>query len=282
MSGPVLPREARERLIVALDVPGPREAVELARRLGDSVLWVKVGLELFCSAGPAVVEELARSGKRIFLDLKFHDIPNTIAGAVRAAARLPVGLVDLHASAGSRAMEEAARAQGESVDYLTFVPDGEPTLDIGLGRVIERLKPLGVRVAVISNGSLLWRTDVRAALAQVDWVSVKVDAIRPDVWRRINRPLNRMAYALGDWMSGERIKEGVIEALPHLWPRPLLLISAGRRNELHFNRLFFEAAREPKDLWENLRATHASVFLYEPQEYRQRLRDFFRAALLAA
>jgi len=81
-----------------------------------------------------------------------------------------------------------ARAAGEAIDYLTFVPDGEPTLDVGLGQVIERLKPLGIKMAVISNGSLLWRADVREALARADWVSVKVDAVRPDVWHRINRP----------------------------------------------------------------------------------------------
>ena len=81
-----------------------------------------------------------------------------------------------------------ARAAGEVIDYLTFVPDGEPTLDVSLEWAIERLKPLGIKIAVISNGSLLWRADVREALAQADWVSVKVDAVRPDVWRRINRP----------------------------------------------------------------------------------------------
>jgi|WetSurMetagenome_2_1015567.scaffolds.fasta_scaffold229286_2 orotidine-5'-phosphate decarboxylase len=117
MSGPLLPGTARERLIVALDLPGSREAIEMTRRLGDSVLWVKVGLELFCAAGPSVVEDLARMGRRIFLDLKFHDIPNTVAGAVRSAARLPVGLVDIHASAGSKAMEEAARAQADRDDF---------------------------------------------------------------------------------------------------------------------------------------------------------------------
>lgn len=81
-----------------------------------------------------------------------------------------------------------ARSADERVDYLTFVPDGEPTLDINLGRLIARLKPLGIKIAVINNGSLLWRAEVRAALAEADWVSVKVDAVRPDVWRRINRP----------------------------------------------------------------------------------------------
>jgi len=82
----------------------------------------------------------------------------------------------------------AARAAGEGIDYLTFVPDGEPALDIGLLGAIERLKTLDIKIAVISNGSLLWRADVRAALSQADWVSVKVDAVHADVWRRINRP----------------------------------------------------------------------------------------------
>ncbi|MFN2165541.1 MAG: radical SAM protein, partial [Anaerolineae bacterium] len=81
-----------------------------------------------------------------------------------------------------------ARAAGEAIDYLTFVPDGEPTLDISLGHVIERLRPLGIKIAVISNGSLLWQADVRQALAQADWVSVKVDAVHPDRWHRLNRP----------------------------------------------------------------------------------------------
>ncbi len=116
MSKPALPASPRERLIVALDAPGSAQACDLARRLGDEVLWVKVGLELFCSAGPSVVEDLAGLGKRIFLDLKFHDIPNTVAGAVRAVARLPVALVNLHAAAGAAAMEAAAEAARDRSD----------------------------------------------------------------------------------------------------------------------------------------------------------------------
>jgi wyosine [tRNA(Phe)-imidazoG37] synthetase (radical SAM superfamily) len=80
------------------------------------------------------------------------------------------------------------RARGEQVDYLSFVPDGEPTLDVKLGETIESLRPLGIPIAVISNGSLLSREDVRAQVAKADWVSVKVDAIDQDLWRRINRP----------------------------------------------------------------------------------------------
>ncbi|MFN2183858.1 MAG: radical SAM protein [Anaerolineae bacterium] len=80
------------------------------------------------------------------------------------------------------------RQAGESIDYLTFVPDGEPTLDINLGREIERLRPLGLPIAVISNASLIWQQDVRRDLMAVDWVSLKVDAVELAVWRRINRP----------------------------------------------------------------------------------------------
>jgi len=81
-----------------------------------------------------------------------------------------------------------ARAQSEPVDYLAFVPDGEPTLDKNLGAMIAHLEALGVPVGVITNGSLLWREDVRNELSRARWVSLKVDATREVSWRRINRP----------------------------------------------------------------------------------------------
>jgi len=82
---------------------------------------------------------------------------------------------------------ERAKEVGESIDYLTFVPDGEPTLDVNLGREIELLKPLGIKIAVITNNSLIWREDVREDLMKADWVSLKMDSVRDEVWRRINR-----------------------------------------------------------------------------------------------
>jgi wyosine [tRNA(Phe)-imidazoG37] synthetase (radical SAM superfamily) len=88
----------------------------------------------------------------------------------------------------------AARKQGEAIDYLTFVPDGEPTLDSNLGREIELLRPLGIRIAVITNASLLWREDVRDELRKADWVSLKVDTAREDVWRRLNRPHHSLGF----------------------------------------------------------------------------------------
>ena len=90
----------------------------------------------------------------------------------------------------------ALSERGEGVDYLTFVPDGEPTLDINLGQTIERLKPLGIKVAVITNASLIWRQDVRSDLIGADWVSLKVDSVRPETWQRVNRPYGALRLDL--------------------------------------------------------------------------------------
>jgi wyosine [tRNA(Phe)-imidazoG37] synthetase (radical SAM superfamily) len=94
------------------------------------------------------------------------------------------------------------RAAGEGLDYLSFVPDGEPTLDANLGREIELLRSLDVDVAVITNSSLIWREDVRADLMRADWVSLKVDAVSEDVWRRVDRPHGRLVL--------EEILEGML------------------------------------------------------------------------
>lgn len=80
------------------------------------------------------------------------------------------------------------REKGESIDYLAFVPNGEPTLDVNLGREIELLRALGIKIAVITNASLAWRKDLQQDLQKADWVSLKVDAVTPEIWHRINRP----------------------------------------------------------------------------------------------
>jgi len=93
--------------------------------------------------------------------------------------------------------------RGEAVDYLTFVPDGEPTLDLHIGEEIKRLGTLGLKIAVITNSSLIWKTDVREELLLADWVSLKVDALSPDVWRKVNRPHGSLSLS--------RILEGISE-----------------------------------------------------------------------
>jgi orotidine-5'-phosphate decarboxylase len=99
--------KARERLIVALDVPTADAARAFVDRLSGHVGLFKVGSQLFTAAGPDLVHEITTRGERVFLDLKYHDIPNTVAGAIASAARLGVSLVDVH-GLGGRAMMEAA------------------------------------------------------------------------------------------------------------------------------------------------------------------------------
>ena len=101
---------SRERLIVALDVSTAAEAQRIVRALGDSVTTFKVGKQLFTAEGPALVRELVSSGKKVFLDLKFHDIPNTVAAAVRSAAALNVAMLTVHASGGAKMLRAAADA----------------------------------------------------------------------------------------------------------------------------------------------------------------------------
>jgi len=90
---------------------------------------------------------------------------------------------------------EKAREVGEPVDYLTFVADGEPALDINLGQEIELLKQSGIPIAVITNSSLVWREDVREALLEADWVSLKVDAVEEETWRGVDRPHGMLGLA---------------------------------------------------------------------------------------
>jgi orotidine-5'-phosphate decarboxylase len=108
------PRDVHDQLIVALDVASGDAALKLDAALGDAVRWVKVGLQLFTAEGPPVVSALRERGRRVFLDLKLHDIPQTVAGAVWSAASHGVELLTLHAEGGPRMMETAAQARDAS------------------------------------------------------------------------------------------------------------------------------------------------------------------------
>ncbi|HEY7289289.1 MAG TPA: orotidine-5'-phosphate decarboxylase [Vicinamibacterales bacterium] len=138
-----------KELIVALDVDTVDEALALADRLRGVAGAFKIGSRLFTSAGPKSVEALVARGDKVFLDLKFHDIPNTVAGAVAAAARLGVWMVNVHASGGA-AMMRAARAAADeqaargkrpapiviAVTMLTSM-DAEAAAEVGFGSTVE-------------------------------------------------------------------------------------------------------------------------------------------------
>jgi wyosine [tRNA(Phe)-imidazoG37] synthetase (radical SAM superfamily) len=94
-----------------------------------------------------------------------------------------------------RAKVDEAHKAGEAIDYLTFVADGEPTLDAKLGRHAELLRPLGIKIAVISNASLITAPDVQDDLSRADWVSLKMDSVRPETWRKVNRPHGKLDLA---------------------------------------------------------------------------------------
>ena len=134
----------RERLIVALDVSNASDAQKLVARIGDAAGIYKVGLQLFTAEGPGIVRDLVSSGRRVFLDLKLHDIPTTVALAVKSAAELHVDMLTIHASGGSamlRAATEAAagRLNLLAVTVLTSLND-EGMQETGVsGRVADQV-----------------------------------------------------------------------------------------------------------------------------------------------
>lgn len=110
-----------ERIIVPLDVPTETAAITLVEQLSQVTFW-KVGLELFISCGPQILTQLKNRQKRIFLDLKLHDIPNTVAGASRAVGRYGVDLLTIHATAGKEALHAACTAVREGSAEVGFPP----------------------------------------------------------------------------------------------------------------------------------------------------------------
>ena len=115
-------KSAREKLIVALDKPEAGEVHQLVEALGNTVTWYKVGMELYYNEGNAMVKSLLSQGKQVFLDLKFHDIPNTVGQAARAATRLGVGMFNVHAGGGGEMMRQAVLSSREEAARLGLKP----------------------------------------------------------------------------------------------------------------------------------------------------------------
>lgn len=161
----VLPEQAETTAPIAF---GPVPSRRLGRSLGINNVPRKTCDYscIYCQVGPT---HGRTTGRRSFY------------GTGRTA-----GAVEAHVA--------AVRARGHAIDWLTFVPDGEPTLDTDLGAEIMRLKGLGIPLAVITNGSLLWDAGVREALAAADHVSVKLDVPDAEHWRRVNRPAETLDF----------------------------------------------------------------------------------------
>ena len=148
--------DGKSRLIVALDLPDRRAALNAVEKLAGLVGYFKIGLELFVSEGPELVREIRGRGEQVFLDLKLHDIPNTVAASVRAAARLDVQMLTVH-TAGGLDMLEAARAAAETwpkpplllgVTALTSLSTDDTRLigvDEPVDKWVERLADLACR-----------------------------------------------------------------------------------------------------------------------------------------
>lgn len=108
-------------LILVLDEPSPQAVMPLLKSLRGEVTWVKIGLQMYTACGPDCVRQIADLGFRVFLDLKLHDIPNTVAHAVESAARLPIGMLTLHTCGGSEMMRRAVQAQRETRPELLLL-----------------------------------------------------------------------------------------------------------------------------------------------------------------
>ena len=162
-------------VIVALDTPSKASALELVERLDDAAGFYKVGLELYTAEGPVVVRELLARGKRVFLDLKLHDIPNTVGGAVRAASALGVHMLTVHASGGA-AMLETARAAAAGQLRLVAVTILTSLDALELGRAWGR----DVR-SVHEEASRLARRAKAAGLDGVVASAADAAHIRPEV-----------------------------------------------------------------------------------------------------
>ena len=168
--------EARRRLIVALDAPSADAATRIADKLEGACLWFKVGMELFTAEGPAVLEPMLKRGYRIFLDLKFHDIPNTVAGAVRSAAALGVSMLNVHA-AGGPAMLAAARA---ALDELPGLADPPQLLAVTMLTSMDaaQMSATGLERSAAEQVALLARMSMAAGIRGFVCSSLEVAALR--------------------------------------------------------------------------------------------------------
>jgi orotidine-5'-phosphate decarboxylase len=210
---------ARNPIIAALDVPTAEAALELAQKIAPVVGGFKIGSELFTAAGPDIVRRIRATGAAVFLDLKFHDIPNTVAGAVASAVRLDVQMLTVHASGGADMLKAAEQAAQETAWELGHAPplvlgvtvltslDSQSLSQIGLdpnvGRQVRRLANMatqgGLRGLVCSPLEVTELRQMLTAGIQLVTPGVRLDSQPVDDQKRTLSP--REAIAAGaNWL----------------------------------------------------------------------------------
>jgi orotidine-5'-phosphate decarboxylase len=191
---------ARERIIVALDVPTTSEALTLVEQLGGDVSFFKIGLQLYTAAGPEIVRTVLASDSQVFLDLKLHDIPNTVGKAVGAASELGVQILTVHLSGGREMLRAAVAARASSltllgVSVLTSATD-ETLREIGMAFPVSeqviRLAELGLTSGINGFVASAHEVDAVRALAGEE-ATLVVPGVRPAWWgaddqKRVMRP----------------------------------------------------------------------------------------------
>jgi orotidine-5'-phosphate decarboxylase len=206
-------------IIVALDVPNLEAALNLVEQLAPVAGAFKVGKELFVSAGPDVVRRIRATGASVFLDLKFHDIPNTVAKAVAAAVQLDVQMLTIHTSGGSEMMRAAERAAQETAKQLRRTPplvlgvtiltslDSNELAEVGMmpnvGQQVERLASLavkaGLRGLVCSPLEIAWLRQILPADLQLATPGIRPADANPDDQKRTLSPKEAIA-AGASWL----------------------------------------------------------------------------------
>lgn len=165
-----MPPAASERVIVALDFPDAKQAFELVHRLDRLIRWFKVGLELYLAEGNLIVDDLRSQGFSVFLDLKLHDIPNTVSGAVRSASRAGVQMLTLHAGGGPAMLAAAAEAAAESPNAPLLL-----AVTVLTSMDAAQLRAVGVSASpaehVLQLARAGWDSGIRGFVASAEEVS---------------------------------------------------------------------------------------------------------------